>query len=76
MCMQTKEAPFRIFYSLFWSNDDLDMAVITIAGTPKDLWDVYSPVFDKMSAFKLIDMKRFEKTNDKSTPKSPPTEKK
>jgi hypothetical protein len=46
---------------LFWGSDELDMAVVTIAGTTKDLWDTYSPAFDKMSAFELIDMKRLEK---------------
>ncbi len=59
-CLQTEEGPFRILYPLFWGTDDLDMAVILIVGTPKELWDVYSPAFDKMSGFELIDMKRFE----------------
>jgi len=27
----------------------------------KSLWKTYSPTFDKMSAFELIDMKRFTK---------------
>jgi hypothetical protein len=60
-CLETEEGPHRILYSLFWGSDELDMAVVTIAGTTKDLWDTYSPAFDKMSAFELIDMKRLEK---------------
>jgi hypothetical protein len=37
-----------------------DYAVVVIAGTTKELWDTYAPVFDQMS-FELIDLKRFEK---------------
>lgn len=61
VCLETEEGPFHILYSLFWCNDDLDMAVVVTAGAPKDLWEVYSPAFDRMSAFELIDMKRFDK---------------
>ena len=61
VCLETEEGPHRILYSLFWGNDDLDVVVISIAGTTKELWDTYSPVFDKMGEFELIDMKRFEK---------------
>jgi hypothetical protein len=39
----------------------MDMAVVTIAGSTKQLWEIYAPIFDKMNAFELIDMKRFEK---------------
>ena len=61
VCMETEEGPHHVLYSLFWGNDDLDVAVVSIAGTTTNLWDTYSPVFDKMSAFELIDMKRFDK---------------
>lgn len=61
VCIETEEGPHHILYSLFWGNDDLDMVVVSIAGTTKELWDTYSPVFDLMSGFELIDMKRFEK---------------
>lgn len=61
VCLETEEGPHRILYSLFWGNKDLDVVVISIAGTRKEFWDTYSPVFDKMSGFELIDMKRFEK---------------
>lgn len=37
----------------------MDVAVITIAGTTKELWQTYSATFDIMSAIELIDMKRF-----------------
>jgi hypothetical protein len=43
------------------SANDLDVVVISIAGTTKELWPTYAPTFDRMSAFELIDMKRFEK---------------
>jgi len=45
---------------MFWGNR-IDVVVISIAGTTKELWEIYAPTFDKMSAFELIDMKRFEK---------------
>jgi len=61
ICIETEEGPHHILYSLFWGNDDMDVVVISIAGTTKDLWETYSPVFDKMSDFELIDMKRFDK---------------
>lgn len=61
MCLETEEGPFHILYSLFWGSDDMDVAVIAIAGTPRELWDVYAPTFQKMGTFELIDMKRFEK---------------
>ena len=60
-CLQTEEGPYRILYSLFWGNNNLDMAVVSISGTTKDLWETYSPTFDKMGPFELINMKRFEK---------------
>ncbi len=61
MCLETEEGPYHILYSLFWGNGDLDIAVVTISGTTKELWSTYAPVFDRMSEFELIDMKRFEK---------------
>ena len=61
ICLETEEGNDHILYSLFWGTNDLDIAVISIAGTTKELWETYSPAFDKMSAFELIDMKRFEK---------------
>jgi TonB family protein len=61
MCLETEEGTHHILYSLFWGSGDLDMAVVMIAGTTKELWGTYEPAFDKMSALELIDMKRFEK---------------
>jgi len=66
MCLETEEGPFHILYSLFWGTDDLDMAVIVIAGAPAELWDTYAPAFDKMGNFELIDMKRFEDKSEKN----------
>jgi hypothetical protein len=60
VCLETEEGPYHILYSCFWGND-IDVVVISIAGTTKELWPQYSEVFDSMSAFELIDMKRFEK---------------
>ncbi len=59
-CIETEEGQNRFVYSLFWDNDNLDIAVVTIAGTKKRLWDIYSPTFDKMSAFELIDLDRYQ----------------
>jgi hypothetical protein len=61
VCLETEEGPHRILYSLYWGSSGLDVAVVSIAGTTKELWVTYVPTFDKMAAFELIDMKRFEK---------------
>jgi|SRR5215471_4699945 len=61
ICLETEEGPYHIRYSLFWGSSGMDLAVISIAGTTKELWETYAPVFDRMSAFELIDMNRFEK---------------
>jgi hypothetical protein len=61
VCLETQENPHHILYSLFWGNDDLDVAVVSIAGTTLELWDTYSPVFNEMSGFELLDPKRFQK---------------
>jgi hypothetical protein len=57
ICLQTEEGPYRILYSLFWGNKDLDMAVVSISGTTKEQWETYAPVFDTMSAFELMSAK-------------------
>ena len=59
MCLETEEGPDRILYSLFWGSSGLDIAVISISGTTKELWPIYSSTFNRMSTFELIDMKRF-----------------
>jgi hypothetical protein len=61
ICLETEEGPHHILYSLFWGANDLDIAVVTVAGTTKELWTTYEPAFNKMGEFELIDMKRFEK---------------
>ena len=61
VCLETHEGPHRILYSCFWGNDGLDIAVVAIAGTTKELWNTYSKVFDQMAGFELIDMARFKK---------------
>jgi hypothetical protein len=60
-CLETEEGTYHILYSLFWGSNGLDVAVVSIAGTTKELWATFSPTFRKMSSFELIDMKRFEK---------------
>ena len=59
--LETEEGPFHILYSMFWGNNDLDMAIVSIAGTLNELWTTYSPTFDRMAGFNLIDMSRFGK---------------
>jgi hypothetical protein len=61
VCLETEEGPYHVLYSLFWGSSGMDVAVVFIAGTTKELWEMYAPTFDKMSVFELIDMKRFEK---------------
>lgn len=61
VCLETEEGPYHILYSLFWGTKDLDVAVVSIAGTTKELWDTYEPTFTRMGEFELIDMKRFQK---------------
>ena len=61
ICLETEEGADHISYSLFWGTDNLDVVVISVAGTTKELWGEYAGTFEKMSAFELIDMKRFEK---------------
>jgi hypothetical protein len=58
--LETEEGPFHILYSLFWGSNNMDIAVVVTEGTAKELWAIYAPTFDKMTAFELIDMKRFE----------------
>jgi len=41
-----------------------DIAVISISGAPKGLWEKYKDTFQVMGGFELIDMKRFEKKSE------------
>jgi len=61
ICLETEEGPHHILYSLFWGTSGMDIAVVSIAGTTKELWRTYEPTFERMGTFELIDMKRFEK---------------
>lgn len=61
VCLETEEGPYHILYSLFWGRNGLDIAVVSISGTSKNLWESYASTFNKMSAFELIDMNRFQK---------------
>ena len=60
ICLETEENNYRILYSLFWGSNGLDVVVVSIAGTNKDQWEIYAPIFQRMSHVELIDMTRFE----------------
>ncbi|RBP35858.1 hypothetical protein DES53_11924 [Roseimicrobium gellanilyticum] len=57
-CLEMEEGRFHIMYSVFWSDD---ISVVMISGAPKEQWDRYSPVFNRMMEFQLFDMERIEK---------------
>ena len=59
ICLETEEGEYHVLYSLFWGSSGMDIAVVVIAGTVKQLWETYASTFDKMSDFELIDMSRF-----------------
>ena len=61
MCVEVEEGIYHVLYSLFWLSSGGDVAVVSSAGTTKELWAAYAPTFEKMASFELIDMKRFEK---------------
>jgi hypothetical protein len=61
VCLETEEGDYHILYSAFWGNDNLDVVVVSTAGAKKGDWPTYSPIFDTMGSFELIDMDRFEK---------------
>ena len=67
VCLETEEGDFRILYSLFWGNN-IDVVVVSIAGTKTELWEVYANTFERMSTFELIDMKRFEEEDSEPEP--------
>lgn len=58
MCLEVTEGEYRILYSVFWGNQ-IDLAIISIAGAKVAEWDANSKFFDAMSVFELIDMSRF-----------------
>lgn len=61
-CLEVEEGQYRILYSVFWTTEgDLDAGVVMISGAPKEQWDRYAPIFNKMAEFKLLDMKQIEK---------------
>ncbi len=59
ICLEVDEGAYRILYSLFWGNR-VDLVVVSTAGAKKEDWPTYEPIFNRMAAFELIDMKRFE----------------
>jgi hypothetical protein len=61
ICLETEEGENHISYSLFWGTSGMDIALVSISGTTKELWKTHQKTFNKMREFELIDMKRFEK---------------
>lgn len=60
-CMEVEEGKYRILYSVFWtSGDGLDAGVVMISGAPKEQWSRYAPIFNRMTNFQLLDMKKIE----------------
>ena len=59
--LETEEGADHILYSLFWGSNELDLAVVSIAGTKKEFWETYALTFQKMGEFEIIDMNRFGK---------------
>jgi len=66
ICLETIEGNYHILYSGFWGTNGMDLAVVTVSGSPIELWQQSSPIFQRMSQFELIDMERFSKPNDSS----------
>jgi hypothetical protein len=56
-CLEMEEGQYRILYSVFWSDD---IGVVMVSGAPKEQWDRYAPVFNSMTNFQLLDMKKIE----------------
>lgn len=52
-CLETIEGPYRILYSLFWS-EEKDTIVVTIFGAPVEEWDKARLIADRMNEFELI----------------------
>ena len=61
MCLETEEGVYHIQYSLFFSTDDADLAVVMTAGTTKELWPQFSSTFQAMRDFQLLDMNHIQK---------------
>lgn len=71
MCLETEEGPHRILYSLFWS-DEVDMMVVSIAGTTLELWGSNTAIFDTMNQFEPLKVEALEKfVQDAAAPKKP-----
>ena len=57
-CFETEEGPNRIQYTLFWTDRALDLGVVLVAGTTRELWNVYAPTFARMGEFEIIALAR------------------
>jgi hypothetical protein len=52
-CLETVEGPYRILYSLFWS-DEKDAIVVTVFGAPTGEWEQAHRIAERMNEFELI----------------------
>jgi hypothetical protein len=59
--LETVEGKDHVLYCAFWGNDNLDVVVVSSAGTTGKLWDTYAAAFETMSQFVPIDMDRVDK---------------
>ena len=73
MCLETEEGPHRILYSFFWS-DELDMIIISTAGTTLELWDKYTETFDKMNGFEPFKVEELERFLEQKPEQKKPSE--
>ena len=53
-----KEEVHRIRYALYWGRQNLDLVIVMVAGTTRDLWEQYAPIFDVMGEFRVLDLSR------------------
>jgi hypothetical protein len=65
-CIETIEGPFRILYSLIWS-EKLDHLVVTTFGTPVSDWETLRPVAERMSTFTLLGEAFWKKSNTRNS---------
>ncbi len=57
--VQGAPEPYRVVYSYFWGQDDMNVFVVMVFGAPERNWSEVAEIYNVMSAFELIDMNRF-----------------
>jgi len=58
---ETEEGKAHIAYTVYWGDEHLDVVAVVTAGTDKELWATYAPVFETMGDFQLLDIRKYEK---------------